>query len=167
MCASPRTARRPLPAVLALFGCGLATYLALDQLGVLRAWDPFFGAGTQAVLHSPISRALPVPDAAVGAVAYAVEAATVLPRAGRWQPALLAVYVVTGLALGAAAVVLVLLQAFVIHAWCTLCLASATVSLILAIPAAAAAAEACRRRASTPRVSPTRPRTGRGRRPPW
>ena len=84
-----------------------------------------------------------------------------------WQPALLAVYVVTGLALGAAAVVLVLLQAFFIHAWCTLCLASATVSLILAIPAAAAAAEACRRRASTPRVSPTRPRTGRGRCPPW
>jgi len=28
MCASPRTARRPFLAVLALFGCGLATYLA-------------------------------------------------------------------------------------------------------------------------------------------
>jgi uncharacterized membrane protein len=149
MCASPSTVRPHLVAALALLGCGLATYLALDQLGVLRAWDPILGAGTQAVLHSPLSRALPVPDAAVGAVAYAVEAVTVVPWANRWQHTLRVVYVVTGLALGAAAVILVLLQAFVIHAWCTLCLASAAVSLILAIPAAADAPEVWRRRPAT------------------
>ncbi len=134
--------RRPGPrrslAILAVAGCGLAGYLALDQIGVLRARDPFFGTGTHAVLHSPLSRSLPVPDAAVGALAYAVEAVSVLPWAPRWQPVRRVVYVVTGLALGAAAVVLVLLQAFVVHAWCTLCLVSAAVSLILAIPAAAA-----------------------------
>jgi len=64
----------PAILVLALTGFAVAGYLALDQLGVVVVWEPFFGQGTQAVLHSSLSQSLPVPDAAVGALAYLGEA---------------------------------------------------------------------------------------------
>ena len=123
--------------VLALLGFAIAGYLTLDQIGAVTAWEPFFGRGTEAVLHSKFSRALPVPDAALGALAYLVEAVSALGGATRGGlDAASVVYVVTGVGLGLAAIALVLVQAGVVRAWCTFCLVSAAISLTLAIPAA-------------------------------
>lgn len=60
--------------VLALAACGLviASYLAAFQLGLLtEVWDPLFVGGSVRVLHSDISRMLPVPGALLGALGYA------------------------------------------------------------------------------------------------
>ena len=62
---------------LAGIGFVIASYLALYQFGVLdKVWDPFFGDGTRQVLTSKISRAFPVPDAALGALGYLLDAVT-------------------------------------------------------------------------------------------
>ena len=120
---------------LALAGAAIAAYLTLVQTGhVGHAWDPVFGDGSQEVLHSAFSRALPFPDAAVGLAAYLAEAALGATGGdGRWErrPVLGAAFDLVGLGLAAAAVGLVMLQAFVVQAWCLLCLGSAAVSWTL------------------------------------
>jgi uncharacterized membrane protein len=121
--------------VLALLGCGLATYLTLYQWHLTSTvWDPLFGArSSEAVLTSAVSRLLPLPDATLGALAYLVEAmVTALGDAHRWRtaPWLVVVFglVLAGLALTSLA--LVLIQIFVVHALCTLCLCSAAISFV-------------------------------------
>src|SRR5689334_18983885 len=70
---------RLVVALAALAGCGIAGYLALYQWGVdSRVWEPFFGSGSDAILHSHLAEALPVPDAALGVAAYLSEAVAVL-----------------------------------------------------------------------------------------
>jgi NAD(P)-dependent dehydrogenase (short-subunit alcohol dehydrogenase family)/uncharacterized membrane protein len=126
--------------VLALAGAAVAAYLTLFQVGVIhRAWDPVFGsASSAAVVDSPLSRVLPVPDAALGAAAYVVEALLVLagPR-DRWRamPWLVLAFGVAAAGLLVAGLVLVLTQAFVVRAWCSLCLLSAAISLVMAASA--------------------------------
>ncbi len=129
----PSAWRRRAPVVcLALVGCAIATYLTLYQWGVtVGVWDPLFGRGSEIVLTSGLAGALPIPDAALGAVAYLVEA--VLGAAGgaaRWRrrPWLVAAFGALVAALALTSVVLVLAQAFVFHTGCTLCLASAAIS---------------------------------------
>jgi uncharacterized membrane protein len=121
--------------VLALIGCGLATYLTLYQWHVTSGvWDPIFGsASSERVLTSAISRRLPVPDATLGAFAYVVEA--ILTAAGdehRWysHPWLVVVFGLALLGLAVTSLVLVLIQVFVVHALCTLCLCSAAISFV-------------------------------------
>jgi uncharacterized membrane protein len=118
--------------VLALVGCGVASVLALYQLGVLdNVWEPFFGDGSHRVLTSPLSQSLPVPDAALGAVAYLAEAVlTALGGPERPRVVLAAGLVAAGL--GLAALGLVAAQVFLIGAFCTLCLISAALSLAIA-----------------------------------
>ncbi|HZI72549.1 MAG TPA: vitamin K epoxide reductase family protein, partial [Gemmatimonadales bacterium] len=66
--------RVPLIA-LAVVGGVIATYLALYQTGVVNSvWDPFFGSGSQTILKSSVSRILPIPDAALGALGYVLDA---------------------------------------------------------------------------------------------
>ena len=123
-----------LPVILlALVGCGVATYLTLYQWHITPSvWDPIFGArSSEAVLTSSISRLIPIPDATLGAIAYLVEAA--LGGAGgvaRWRTAprlvLLFGVVLAGLALTSLA--LVLSQVLLVHALCSLCLGSAAIS---------------------------------------
>ena len=133
---SPSAWSRRLPVlVLALIGCALSVYLTLYQWHVTSSvWDPFFGAGSsEAVLTSPISRMLPLPDATLGAVAYLVEAIlTVLGGSDRWRsrPILVLVYGFVLAALALTSVVLVSIQVLVVHAFCTLCLVSAAISLV-------------------------------------
>jgi uncharacterized membrane protein len=126
-------------ALAALAGFGVATYLALVQLGVLPAWDPLFGVrATRAVLFSALARRLPFPDAAAGAVAYLLEAVTVSVGGddrGRERPGLVLAYAAIALGLGVAGVVLTVAQPLVAGAWCTLCLASAVISVALIVPA--------------------------------
>ena len=135
-----RPSKRVAAAALALVGAVIASWLTAYQLGlVARPWDPFFGDGTRAVLESSFSRSLPFPDAGVGAIAYVAEIVA-LAWGGRarfrTRPAIVFVYaaIALGMALGSAA--LVALQIFLVHAFCTLCLASAAISFVLAMPAA-------------------------------
>ncbi len=149
MGADGERARTASLVVLALLGLAISTYLAAFQLGVIAApWDPFFGDGSRAVLTSDLSRALPVPDAAMGAGLYLVDAVLgtwlalrpgVLPKVGMT----LAAIATAGAAVG---VFLVAYQVLAVQALCTLCLGSALISWLLA---AGAIAEArARRRAS-------------------
>lgn len=107
--------------------------------GASVTWEPLFGDGAQRVLKSSFSRALPFPDAALGAAAYLAEAlALAWGGAERWRTTPLAVYVyaaiAVAMALGSAG--LVALQVLWIHALCTLCLLSALLSFVLVVPAA-------------------------------
>ena len=122
----------------AFVGLCIATYLALYQVGVFsNVWDPFFGNGSREVLNSTFSRSLPVPDASLGALAYLAE--IVLSFIGgrdRWLT-MPWTTIALGLVVGLGAVVSVLLmivQPVVAGAWCTLCLASAFVSLTIVGP---------------------------------
>jgi hypothetical protein len=114
-------------------------YLALYQLGVLaRVWEPFFGSGSQAVLHSGIARSLPFPDALLGAVGYCIEVITGLiggPNRWRAMPWIVLVYGLTIIGLGLVSLLLIIFQSVFLHAWCTLCLISAAISLSIVGPA--------------------------------
>jgi uncharacterized membrane protein len=124
--------RTPI-AALALLAGGISVYLSLYQCDVMKSvWDPLFGErSSEAVLTSAVSRSLPVPDAALGAVAYATEAALVLAGgSGRRRPRLaaLATLAVNALALGGVAQILV--QALVVGRFCALCLSTAGISFL-------------------------------------
>ena len=126
--------------VLALIGLGISLVLAAYQLGLVAAvWDPIFGDGSRRVLTSPISRDLPIPDAVVGAGAYAVDAVLGAALVVGIGPAAivagtLAVMAVMGAAVGLA---LAVAQPLIAHAGCTLCLCSTAVSVVLAAGAVA------------------------------
>jgi uncharacterized membrane protein len=124
---------------LALAGFGIATYLALYQWGVLaRVWEPFFGDGSRVILNSSISHLLPVPDAALGAFGYLLDAVTgVIGGRQRWRtmPWMVIIFGLAVGPLGAVSLLLVIFQPVLFEAWCTLCLASAVVSLLMIGPA--------------------------------
>jgi len=123
-----------LPLALAAFGGFLvATYLTLYQLRVVGGvWEPFFGDGSRRILNSSVARFLPVPDASLGAAAYLAEVVLCLvggtERWRRW-PRLVLLYGAVVAAMGVGSVVLMILQGTVFHAWCTLCLLSAFISI--------------------------------------
>lgn len=127
--------RRAAAALLALAGFLIAGYLGGYQVGWWdRVWDPFFGEMSTRVLGSGLSRALPVPDAWIGAAAYLLEAVLELSGGSlRWQehPWLTAANMGLVLLMGLGSIGLVAAQALVIHAWCTLCLASAAISFLI------------------------------------
>jgi len=128
-------------AILAAVGCLIALYLALYQTGWIdTVWEPLFDDGSVTVLDSSLARSLPVPDAAVGAFAYACE--VVLDLIGgedRWRtrPYVTIAFGLLALGMALGSIGLVLLQAFYFDAFCTLCLASAAISLIIVGPAMA------------------------------
>jgi hypothetical protein len=119
----------------------MAVYMALYQWGLIAdVWDPFFGDGTRLVLESTVSERMreyvPVPDAALGAVGYLSE--IVLGLVGctrRWQyrPWMVLLFGIDVIPLGFVSIALVVLQGAVVGAWCTLCLATAAISLILVV----------------------------------
>jgi uncharacterized membrane protein len=130
--------RLPIVA-LACVGFAIAMYLALYQWQVFAGvWEPFFGKGSEVILTSSVSRLLPIPDAALGAFGYLLDAVTgVIGGRQRWRT-MPWVVVTFGLAvgpLGLVSVVLVILQPVLFDAWCTLCLASAVISLVMIGPA--------------------------------
>lgn len=130
-------ARLPV-AGLATVGLCIAAYLASVQTGLLpAAWDPIFGSASAArVLHSALSRALPVPDALLGAIGYAVEiAADLAGGSERWRthPWIVLGFGAVALAMALVGLGLVVVQAAVVHAGCTLCLASALISIAVAV----------------------------------
>ena len=124
---------------LALLGFLIARYLALYQWRIVSwVWDPFFPEGSVSILNSKISNILPIPDAALGAISYLVDAVTgAIGGRARWRT-MPWIVIVFGLAvgpLGVVSVMLVVFQPVLFDAWCTLCLASAIVSLMMIGPA--------------------------------
>ena len=128
---------RRLPVIaLSLLGLVVAVTLTLFQVDAIGGvWEPFFGDGSRKVLTSSLSKALPVPDASLGAVAYAVEAVLEAiggPRRALDHPWIVVAAGVVAAGLGFAALALIATQAFVVGAFCTLCLVSAAISLSVA-----------------------------------
>lgn len=125
--------------LLAAMATVIASYMALFQWGLIASvWDPFFGDGSETVLRSKaaetMDRWLRVPDAAFGAWGYLSEA--ILGLAGstrRWQyrPWMVILFGIDVIPLGGVSAILVICQGFVVGAWCTLCLATAAISLVL------------------------------------
>ena len=125
--------------VLALVGFAIAGYLSLYQLRVVdTVWEPLFGDGSRVILNSGVSRILPVPDAALGAAGYLADAVTgVMGGRDRWRrwPWLVVLFGLAVGPLGAGSVVLVILQPVMFDSFCTLCLASALISVLMIGPA--------------------------------
>ena len=125
--------------ILAFIGFAIAFYLSLYQLEVIpTVWEPFFGDGSITILNSFISDILPVPDAALGAFSYVLDAVGgIVGGTRRWRT-MPWIVVLFGLAvgpLGFVSVLLVVLQPVLFDAWCTLCLASAVISVAMIGPA--------------------------------
>ena len=137
---NPAAWSQRLPIVgLAMVGVGIATYLSLYQLKVIPTiWEPFFGDGSERILNSSISRVLPIPDAALGAFGYLLDAVTGLIGGTRRWKRMPWIVVIFGLAvgpLGVISIMLVVFQPVLLNAFCTLCLASAVVSVAMIGPA--------------------------------
>jgi len=136
---NPATWPQRLPIiVLAMIGFVIATYLALYQWRIVSwVWDPFFPEGSLKILNSRISHILPIPDAALGAISYLVDAVTgAIGGRTRWRtmPWIVIVFGIAVGPLGVVSVMLVVFQPVLFDAWCTLCLASALVSLMMIGP---------------------------------
>ncbi len=137
---NPASWRERLPIIaLAIVRFFIAGYLALYQWRIIpRVWDPFFPEGSTKILNSSISRLLPVPDAALGALGYLADAVSgAIGGRGRWRtmPWIVIVFGIAVGPLGVVSVMLVVFQPVLFDAWCTLCLASALVSLTMIGPA--------------------------------
>lgn len=136
----PSTWRERLPIIcLAIAGAIIAGYLAAYQLGIVgTVWEPFFGDGSERILHSSVSRLLPIPDAALGALGYLADAVSgAIGGRGRWRsmPWLVILFGLAVGPLGIVSITLVILQPVLFDAWCSLCLASALISLLMIGPA--------------------------------
>jgi hypothetical protein len=119
---------------LAFIGLYISRYLAAYQLGHIgNAWDPYFGAGTEIIITSEVSKAWPVPDAGLGAVTYALEILTgIIGGRNRWRtmPWLVILFGVMIVPLGAVSIFFIIIQPILIGTWCSLCLVAAAAMLI-------------------------------------
>lgn len=137
---NPASWRERIPIIaLAAIGFAMALYLALYQYRVIPSVrEPFFGRGSETILNSPTSQWLPISDAALGAFGYILDAATgVIGGRHRWRTmpwivVLLGIFVGP---LGAVSVLLVVLQPVLYNSWCTICLATAVISIVMIGPA--------------------------------
>lgn len=126
--------RAPIIA-LALIGFFLSRHMTAFQLGHITSLrDLFFGAGTERVLTSDVSRAFPIPDAGLGAVAYMVEFLMgFMGDKYRWRtmPWMVTFFGILVVPLGVVSITLVVLQPIAVGAWCTPCLLAAAAMLIM------------------------------------
>lgn len=133
---NPSTWLQRAPAIaLALLAFLLTQYMAAFQLGHIDwAWDPFFGDSTVTVLTSSVSMAFPVSDAGWGAWIYLVEFAMGImgdPRRWRTMPWMVSLFGLLVIPLGIASIVLMIMQPVVVGAWCTICLITAFLMVIM------------------------------------
>ena len=129
--------RAPL-LTMAIAGFLIALYLGLYQLHVFSTvWEPFFGNGTNAVVKSSFSRSLPIPDGLVGAFGYLCDIILVsIGDSARWKtkPWAVILYSILIAMMGLVSILLIIAQPVFLHTFCTLCLASAILSLSMVIP---------------------------------
>lgn len=121
--------------VLALVGFFLSREMASFELKHIASLpDPFFGLGTQRVLTSDVSRAFPIPDAGLGAVAYMIEFLMGFmgdKRRWRTMPWMVTFFGILVVPLGIVSVTLIILQPIAVGAWCTPCLIAAAAMLTM------------------------------------
>ncbi len=132
---------------LSLLGFADALYmLAYHEGWIDRMWCPFFGSGCEIVGRSPESSLTGVPNAAVGAAAYAGMAALAAIDAGTRHalPAL----GLAGISAAAAAASAALIweMGTRVRAWCFWCLMSAGINTALCALAWSNMSESMRRR---------------------
>jgi uncharacterized membrane protein len=137
---NPASWAQRLPIVgLAVIGFAMAGYLALYQYGaVARVWEPFFGEGSRVILNSRTAHFLPISDGALGALGYLGDAAAGLIGGRlRWKtmPWIIVLFGIAVGPLGGVSILLVMLQPLVYGHWCTLCLGTAFISVIMIGPA--------------------------------
>jgi nucleoside-diphosphate-sugar epimerase len=127
--------------VLALLGLYVSRYLAGYQLGHLPAlWDPFFVGsptdprnGTEEIVTSWVSKALPVSDAALGGYTYPLEILTGLVgsrRRWRTAPWLVLLFGLMIVPLGLTTILFIVIQPVVLGTWSTLALVGGAAVLI-------------------------------------
>jgi hypothetical protein len=142
---NPSAWSQRLPIVaLALVGTAVAGYLALFQQGVIdTVWEPFFGDGSRRILlessFSQFFEQFIIGDAAIGALGYLADAVTgAIGGTNRWRtmPWIVIVFGVFIGPFGVISIVLVIIQPVLFGEFCTLCLASAAISLAMIGPAA-------------------------------
>lgn len=133
---NPSSWNQRVPVILlAWLGFFIARYLGTFQLGYIdTVWDPFFGDGTMQVLESKISKSFPVSDATLGAFSYILD--VLFGYAGnthRWRtmPWVVVIFGILIIPLGIVSITLIILQPVAVGAWCTLCIGSAIISLIM------------------------------------
>jgi uncharacterized membrane protein len=126
--------RAPIIA-LALVGFFLSRQMTSFELHYITSFrDPFFGHGTMSVLTSAVSRAFPIPDAGLGAVAYMVEFLMgFMGDKTRWRtmPWMVTFFGILVVPLGIVSITLIILQPLAVGAWCTPCLIAAAAMLIM------------------------------------
>jgi uncharacterized membrane protein len=114
-------------------------YLAFYQLHIVNSvWDPFFGNGTEKVLTSKLSQKFPIPDALLGAFGYLIDVVTgSVGNEGRWKtkPWIVIIFGIAVGPLGLVSILLVISQPIIVGYWCTLCLCSAVISVVMISPA--------------------------------
>jgi len=126
--------RAPIIA-LALVGLFLSRQMTSFQLQYIASLtDPFFGLGTERVLTSDVSRAFPIPDAGLGAVAYMIEFLMgFMGDKARWRtmPWMVTFFGILVVPLGVVSITLIVLQPIAVGAWCTPCLIAAAAMLVM------------------------------------
>ena len=126
--------RAPIIA-LALVGFFLSRQMTAFQLGHIPSLtDPVFGLGTQRVLTSDVSRAFPIPDAGLGAVAYMIEFLMgFMGDKHRWRtmPWMVTFFGILVVPLGVVSIGLIILQPLAVGAWCTPCLIAAAAMVLM------------------------------------
>ncbi len=137
---NPSTWQQRIPLIIiAVAGFLIALYLGFYQLRIITTvWEPFFGNGSLKVLNSPLSRALPVPDALLGAFSYLLDAVSgIIGRTRRWHtmPWIVVLFGIAIGPLGLISLLLVIAQPVIVNAWCTLCLVTAVMSIVMIGPA--------------------------------
>lgn len=124
-------------AALALVAFLISTSMALYQWRLTSyVWDPFFH--TEKVIDSDVAKMMHrwfgIPDAALGAIAYLGDALFgIAGSTRRWQyrPWLVILFGIDVIPLGIVSVVLVGVQLFVLGQYCTPCLVTACISILL------------------------------------
>ncbi|MGE5520675.1 MAG: vitamin K epoxide reductase family protein [Candidatus Dadabacteria bacterium] len=137
---NPSTWAQRIPLVIiGMVGFCIALYLSLYQMHIIEhAWDPFFGSGTEMVLESKLSKKFPLPDALLGAFGYLVDViAGIIGGEQRWKtkPFMVILFGIAVGPLGLVSIFLVISQPVIVGHWCTLCLCSAALSLVMISPA--------------------------------
>lgn len=137
---NPSSWSQRIPIVsLAFLGFLIAKYMAAFQLGhIPTVWDPFFGKGTEIILTSDVSKEFPVSDAGLGAWSYLLDALSgLIGREQRWRtmPWVVILFGLMVIPPGITSITLVILQPVVVGSWCTLCLLTAVIMLLMVPPA--------------------------------